>query len=330
MGSPNLLLTNDEITIVNNLIWEKPVREVAAKIGRSLMALHYYLKHRDNYPPPKCTSPKDKEKQLLSSSSSSSSSITAIRFPNTVSSTTTTTSSSSTVRGAATKSKKIEPVTMSQYQQEERLAFANMYKTWSEAQWRRVLFHDERRFHIDGPDGYTHYFHDLRNDERILSNRPRGTPMYVWFIISYGGHIRCEISKTKFKPEDYLSFIEKDRALITERLDGNPDFWIQDHHNVFQNLSTLPQIQNRADLAGIKTQQWPSLSHDINIVENIWSFLIRDVYDTGKTYTRKDELKMMFQIAWQRLPVDMIQNLYTTLTDRIMELFYTNGCYTYC
>lgn len=318
-----MLLSNDEIAIVNNLIWEKPVREVAAKIGRSLMALHYYLKHRDNYPP-KCPSPKEKEFKQLSPISPASA---AVRFPNTIA--TAGAATTTITRSAPTKKPKLEPI-MSHFQQEERLVFANMYKTWSESHWRRVVFHDERKFNLDGPDGFTHYYHDLRNYERTLSQRPRGGSVYIWFAISYGGAIRCEVSTTKFKPESYVELIQKDRAKITEQLGGNPDFWLQDHCNSFQNFSSLQSQSGAMDLTGIKAQQWPSLSHDVNICENVWGWLIREVYDSGRRYSRKDDLRLGVQMAWSQLPTHFIQNLYSTLPERMMELYYTNGIYTNC
>lgn len=59
------------------------------------------------------------------------------------------------------------------HHQKVRLSFAKIHMSWT-CQWHNVVFSDEKKFNLDGPDGYSYYFHDLRKEEIILSRRHSG------------------------------------------------------------------------------------------------------------------------------------------------------------
>ncbi|XP_030555315.1 uncharacterized protein LOC115758703 [Drosophila novamexicana] len=261
------------------------------------------------------------------SSASSSSSSSASSSSSTGSSASSTSTSGST-SGSANCAKKLktEPL-LSQYNQTERLNFANTYIVWSEEHWRRVIFHDERRFNLDGPDGFSYYFHDLRNYERTLSQRPRGNSVYIYLMICVGGAVHLEVSSAKQRPESCIEAIMRERPNIVSKLGGNTEFVLQDHNWMSHALPTAQELLNAE---GLKTQKWPTIAHDLNIMENIWGWLIREVFDGGRKFSRKDDLIFRIKEAWSRLPLDLITNLYSTLPERITELYYTQGVYTNC
>ena len=64
--------------------------------------------------------------------------------------------------------------------------------------WRTVVFTDEKKFNLDGPDGYHYYFHDLRKDKRFLNRRhSREGGVMVWGAITYYGTIDLEFQSAK-------------------------------------------------------------------------------------------------------------------------------------
>lgn len=69
----------------------------------------------------------------------------------------------------------------------DRFDFAWNHKSW-QAEWKNVVFSDEKRFNLDGPDGYTHYWHDLRKNEEMFSRRQKGIYfiIYLFFIFIFG------------------------------------------------------------------------------------------------------------------------------------------------
>ncbi|TMW49388.1 hypothetical protein DOY81_005532 [Sarcophaga bullata] len=227
---------------------------------------------------------------------------------------------------SGTKKLKTEPV-LSQFHQTERLTFANAHVSWTEDHWRRVVFQDERKFNLDGPDGFSYYFHDLRNYERTLSQRPRGNSVYIYIVITAGGPIHLEVSTAKLKTETCVDTILRERLNIVTKLGGNAEFFLQDHN---WTTNALPSVQEWLNAEGIKTQKWPTVAHDLNIMEGIWGWLIREVFDGGRKFSRKDDLIFRIREAWSRLPMELISNLYSTLSERMTQLYYTRGAYTNC
>ena len=71
-----------------------------------------------------------------------------------------------------------------QHHKDARLEFARNHHDWVE-EWKTVVFSDEKKFNLDGPDGFQYYFHDLRMEERVLGRRhSRAGSVMVWAAIS--------------------------------------------------------------------------------------------------------------------------------------------------
>ena len=64
-----------------------------------------------------------------------------------------------------------------------RLEFALNHMLWC-SHWRNVVFSDEKRFNLDGPDGYTCHWHDLRKEEDIFSKRQNGNLFNIYCMFN--------------------------------------------------------------------------------------------------------------------------------------------------
>jgi len=54
-----------------------------------------------------------------------------------------------------------------------RLQWAKERMGWTK-EWHDIIWSDEKKFNLDGPDGFQYYWHDLRKEELIFSKRPQG------------------------------------------------------------------------------------------------------------------------------------------------------------
>lgn len=66
----------------------------------------------------------------------------------------------------------------------------------------------------------------------------------------------------------------------------------------------------------------------MNIIENVWGLLARAVYENGRQYNNKTELKEAIVAAWENIPQDQIQSMYDGLPRRILSLHNAKGKHT--
>jgi hypothetical protein len=76
---------------------------------------------------------------------------------------------------------------------------------------------------------------------------------------------------------------------------------------------------------GIRVLSWPSLSPDLNIIENVWGILTRRVYRNGRQFNTINELKTAISEEWERLTITELRKLFATIPSRIFQVINRNG-----
>ncbi|KAK2583951.1 hypothetical protein KPH14_001210 [Odynerus spinipes] len=144
-------------------------RKIAGKIQRSLNCINNYIKLGNEYGSKKSTGrPKkiyrrDKGKifQETGINKLNAPQIrTKLRLPVGVRRVQQVLRSSGTLR--YTKRMKKPPLTT--VHKDERLKFAESHMAWME-EWKTVIFSAEKKFNLDGPEGFQYYWHDLRDQK---------------------------------------------------------------------------------------------------------------------------------------------------------------------
>ncbi|CAF4635902.1 unnamed protein product, partial [Rotaria sp. Silwood2] len=66
------------------------------------------------------------------------------------------------------------------------LTWAKYHMTWNN-EWNKVIWSDEKKFNLDGPDGFSYYWYDLRKEEEIFSTRVQGGgSVMIWASLGWG------------------------------------------------------------------------------------------------------------------------------------------------
>ena len=299
----------------------KTYREIAKVVGRSVNAVHRVINSsKRKMGRPTVTTNADK-RHILRCASNSSGSLRQIKEDSGVS------VSRSTVRRIILSSPNIKRMKikrkppLTQKNKDQRLVFARNHMDWK-LEWQKVIFTDEKKFNLDGPDGYNYYYHDLRKEEKVLSRRQcGGGSLMLWGSISCKGALSLERICGRQNANGYLQLLERQIEVIEDEF--GTENWIFQQDNA--PIHTARTVKNWFASNNVEVLPWPARSPDLNIIENVWGYLSRKVYENGTQYNNINELELAINTHWCMIPLSYIKTLYDSVPQRIFEVIRNNG-----
>lgn len=206
-----------------------------------------------------------------------------------------------------------------------RKQFAISHMSWTK-EWRRVIFSDEKKFNLDGPDGFNRYWHDLRKEALIFSKRQcGGGSVMVWGAIGYNKKPELIFISEKLNAVGYQEMVGPLFPAWGYEMAGLGWKFQQDNAPIHKAKSTMKCFEEKKIPL---FQPWPAKSPDLNIIENVWSILAREVYKHGRQYANKAELTDAIKSCWKNIDHDKIKGLYESLPRRMEALYRAEGKHT--
>ena len=72
--------------------------------------------------------------------------------------------------------------------------------------------------------------------------------------------------------------------------------------------------------------EWPAQSPDLNIIENIWLYMKRELQKSAVDIATKNDLLRGIQSVWGNIELDYIRNLYRqSISDRVDKVIEMKG-----
>lgn len=204
---------------------------------------------------------------------------------------------------------------------EKRLAFARHHMSWTK-EWHKVIFTDEKKFNLDGPDGFNYYFHDLRKEERILGrHHSRTGSVMVWGAISYYGTIDLAFKTSTMTAVTYKTLLENAFPKCRDIFHTLPFICQQDN----APIHTARIVKSWINSQNVQLIEWPPYSPDLNIIENVWGWLARKVYENGRQFESKEDLTTAIKGAWRQISLNYLKELYDSMPNRCYEVITKSG-----
>lgn len=306
-------------------------REIGRRIGRSREPINNFLKNPEAYNTvhaggrPKVLSPRDERQILRVLKKNRRTSVGQLKAKSNVAASDSTIKRFLSKNNIRRKKMKGQP-RLSKDHKERRLQFAKEHQTWDE-EWTTVIFSDEKKWNLDGPDGFKYYWASKIMSEMNFSRRQNaGGGIMVWGAISAKGKLPLIIMDGKFNASRYIKML--DEACLFEegtRLCGENFVFQQDNAPIHTAKATMDYFH----AMGIAVLPWPARSPDINPIENAWGWLSREVYKDGKQYDSVEELKKAVLTAWEAIPEEYLKQLIASMKNRIFEIINRNGRQTH-
>lgn len=185
-----------------------------------------------------------------------------------------------------------------------------------------MIWSDEKRFKLDGPDSFNGYWHDLRKEKLRFSTRNfGGGGLMVWAGFNGDRKLQIAFVSNRMNSDEYQEMLEACLIPFYEDFDQDGLVFQQDGAPAHRSLST----QNWLAARFINVLNWPACSPDLNPMENIWGVLVRRIYAENKIYTNLVELRQAIIREWGKLEVRVLQNLNSSMNRRCEQVLGRGG-----
>ena len=162
----------------------------------------------------------------------------------------------------------------------------------SSIDWKTVIFTDEKRFTLDGPDNWSSYI-DLERKNVRDRVRCGGGGYMIWGMLASTGLFWVKFLDGKVNSEKYIQVLDEAKGILDGHFGDNNYILQQDNCSIHKSVRTLKWLSE----SEIEVLEWPAKSPDLNIIENMWSFLSYKVYSEKVKFSSKNALKNAINAA---------------------------------
>jgi transposase len=200
-----------------------------------------------------------------------------------------------------------------------RFLWCKTYQHWCMADWRKVIFSDECRIELfPSTRRMVRRPVKARYRKEFTSNTKHcgGSGLMLYGAIKSSGQrclVRCQKSVNS---QEYIQVLQT--GLLP--MYNINDYLIQDSAPCHTSKTTQDFLEKKGVCV---ISDFPPVSPDINIIENMWSLLKNRV--ACHSVKTLNELWAVCENEWQDIPNDTVQKLYDSIPSRIQAILKSKG-----
>jgi transposase len=204
---------------------------------------------------------------------------------------------------------------------EDRLEFCRINMDRGEG-WKNVIFSDEKKFNLDGPDGYKFYWDGIDAKSQYFStNIHDKSSVMIWGGFSFFGTTELSFIDGNIDATKYIKTLNNHLIPYIKKCDDDGLIFQQDNARPHTAGSTIEWMEEK----GIERLDWPAYSPDLNPIENLWGLLVQRVYANGRYFTNTDDLKKTIVFEWNNIEKSILESLTLSMKNRMFEVMSCGG-----
>ncbi|CAF1011341.1 unnamed protein product, partial [Rotaria magnacalcarata] len=151
-----------------------------------------------------------------------------------------------------------------------------------------------------------------------------GGSVMIWASFGWGGKSSVCFVDGRMNAKGYREVLKKHLIDIGSCMGGSDWIFQQDNAPINRAKVNLAWFKSKK----INVLPWPSLSPDLNPIENLCGILARKVYAGGKQFRTKKQLKTTIIKSWEEITIEQLRALVESMPERIFEVVKLNGAKT--
>lgn len=203
----------------------------------------------------------------------------------------------------------------------KRLSFAKEHLPKGAGFWERVIFSDEKKWNLQGNDGYVRIWAEKTGNYTVEVDLRRRPGVMVWGAVCANGARYIQRITGTINAEAYQNLLAEE--IFNQDLSNLPENFIFQQDNAPAHAArTTTEFLNQRE---IPTLSWPPYSPDLNIIENMWAIVSRRVYEEGREYQTTEELWESVSRHFLEIPDETVASLFRSIPERLISVVELHG-----
>lgn len=199
---------------------------------------------------------------------------------------------------------------------QKRLKFAKDHSHWTVADWKRVIWTDEKKFNSKGSDG-KRYVRRTKDEEFSLpclqgTTKSQEAGIMMWAAFSAAGVGPIVKLKGKVNATCYIGMLQKNFLSFAESELPLNHIFMQDNAPIHTASTTRTWFHDNK----IAVLQWPPQSPDLNPIENLWAVVAKRAAELRKQM----KLERAVVTAWKEISQKECMQLVASMPKRCQEV----------